>query len=124
MYREMKGRSYIILGCLCVVLAVIGIVVPGLPTTPLLLAASWLFYRSSPRLQQWLLSSRLGGRIRDYEERGGMYPQTKAMVVLLMGTMVSCSIIFFIPQRAIDILVGVLGLIGCYVVIFRVPNAK
>lgn len=120
----MKGRSFVILGCLCVVLGVIGIVVPGLPTTPLLLAASWLFYRSSPRLQQWLLNSRLGGRIRDYEERGGMYPQTKAMVVLLMGTMVSCSIIFFIPQRAIDILVGVLGLIGCYVVLFRVPNAK
>lgn len=120
----MKGHSYIIIGLMCVALGVVGIVVPGLPTTPLLLAASWLFYRSSPRLQQWLLSSRLGVYIRNYEKRGGMYPWSKAMVVVLMTTMVTCSILFFIPQPTIDIVVGVAGAIGCYVVIFRVPNAK
>lgn len=109
---------------MCVVLGTIGIVLPGLPTTPLLLAASWLFYRSSPALQKWLLDSRLGDYIRDYERRGGMRPQSKVMVVLLMNTMVCCSIIFFIHNTIIDWIVGALGLIGTLVVIFKVPNSK
>lgn len=120
----MRRKTFIILGCLCVALAVVGIVVPGLPTTPLLLAASWLFYRSSTKLQEWLLSSRLGVYIRDYQRRGGMRRTTKVMVVTLMVTMVACSIIFFIPNEVVDWIVGIAGLVGCYVVIFRVPNGK
>jgi uncharacterized membrane protein YbaN (DUF454 family) len=120
----MKKRLYKILGSLCVVLATIGIVLPGLPTTPLLLAASWFFYRSSPRLQRWLLDSSLGVYIRDYERRGGMRRRTKWMVVALMTTVVSCSIILFIPNPIADWIVGTAGLIGCLVVIFKVPNAK
>lgn len=109
---------------MCVALATLGVVLPGLPTTPLLLAASWLFYRSSPALREWLLASRLGVYIRDYERRGGMRPETKMMVVILMATMVSCSIIFFIHNTIIDWIVGLLGLVGSLVVIFKVPNSK
>lgn len=119
----MKRTLYISLGTLCVVLGTIGILLPGLPTTPFLLAASWLFYRSSPRLQEWLIGSRLGSYIRSYEERGGMRPRSKVFVVLLMLTMVSCSIIFFIPNPIADLIVGVAGAIGSLVVIFKVPNA-
>lgn len=106
------------------VLGVVGIVVPGLPTTPLLLAASWLFFRSSTRLWQWLIDSRLGVYIRDYQRRGGMRRGSKVMVVVLMASMVASSIIFFIPNPLVDWIVGVAGAVGCYVVIFQVPNAK
>lgn len=41
-----------------------------------------------------------------------------------MVTMVACSIIFFIPNKVVDWIVGIAGLVGCYVVIFRVPNGK
>ena len=120
----MKRSLYIILGIACVALGAIGVVLPGLPTTPFLLAASWLFYRSSPKLQQRLLNSRLGIYIRDYNERGGMRPATKVWVVALMATMVSCSIHFFIANRVVDWIVAAAGLVGCLVVIFKVPNAK
>lgn len=119
-----KRLIYILIGSLCVVLASIGVVIPGLPTTPLLLAASWLFYRSSPRLQKWLLESPLGHYIRDYQRRGGMRRKTKVWVVLLMTSMVSCSILLFIPNPIVDCIVGILGLIGSLVVIFAVPNAN
>ena len=109
---------------LCVVLGTVGVVLPGLPTTPLLLAASWLFYRSSPKLQQRLLDSPLGAYIRGYNKRGGMLPATKVWVVVLMATMVSCSIHFFIANRVVDWIVAAAGLVGCLVVIFKVPNAK
>lgn len=120
----MKQTIYIIIGAICVTLGAIGVVLPGLPTTPLLLAASWLFYRSSPRLQRWLLDSRLGIYIRDYERRGGMRKTTKVWVILLMLTMVTISIVFFIHNRVVDWVVATAGVIGSLVVIFKVPNAK
>lgn len=119
----MKRTLYISLGTLCVALGALGVVLPGLPTTPFLLAASWLFYRSSPRLQEWLISSRLGVYIRSYEERGGMRKVTKALVVLFMMAMVICSIIFFIHNAVADWVVGIAGTIGSLIVIFKVPNA-
>ena len=119
----MKRALYITLGAICVALGALGVILPGLPTTPFILAASWLFYRSSPKLQRWLVSSHLGTYIRKYERQGGMSKKAKALVVLFMATMVVCSIIFFIPQPAIDLLVGLLGLIGCLTVLFLVPQA-
>lgn len=120
----MRRRLYIALGLICVALGTVGIFLPGLPTTPLLLAASWFFYRSSPRLREWLLNSKLGIYIRNYENLGGMRRTTKVGVVVLMCSVVCCSIIFFIHNSLIDWIVGIAGVIGSLVVIFKVPNAR
>lgn len=115
---------YILIGGIAVLLGIIGVVVPGLPTTPFVLLASWCFYKSSPRLQAWLLQSFLGKYIRDYKEKGGITTRKRVYIIALMATMVSMSIIFFIPNTTVDIIVGVAGLIGCIVVGFVVPKAK
>ncbi len=115
---------FIVCGCIAVILGTIGVVVPGLPTTPFVLLASWCFYKSSPRLQAWLLQSFLGKYIRDYKEKGGLTMRKRLYIIALMATMVSVSIIFFIPNRTVDIIVGVAGLIGCIVVGLVVPQAK
>ena len=115
---------YILTGGIAVLLGIIGVVVPGLPTTPFVLFASWCFYKSSPRLQAWLLQSFLGKYIRDYKEKGGLTMRKRLYIIALMATMVSMSIIFFIPNTTVDIIVGITGLIGCIVVGFVVPKAK
>lgn len=115
---------FIVCGCIAVTLGTIGVVVPGLPTTPFVLLASWCFYKSSPRLQAWLLQSFLGKYIRDYKEKGGLTMRKRLYIIALMATMVSVSIIFFIPNKTVDIIVGIAGLIGCIVVGFVVPKAK
>ena len=120
----MKRTLYITLGTLCVALGALGVILPGLPTTPFLLAASWLFYRSSPRLQEWLIASHLGAYIRAYEEHGGMHRLTKALVVIFMMALVTCSIIFFIHSAIADWAVGIAGTIGSLIVIFKVPDAR
>ena len=115
---------YIILGCISVVLGTMGIFVPGLPTTPFVLLASWCFYRSSPRLQAWLLQSFLGKYIREYRDKGGLTLRKRLYIILLMATMVAISTIFFISSMPIRIVVWAAGLIGCIVVGFVVPKAK
>jgi len=121
----MKRPLYLVLGLLCVILGALGVVVPGLPTTPFLLLASWLFYRSSPRLQKWLLRSWLGVYIRNYQRRGGMTVTQKMGAIGVMTTMVILSTFVFIPQGSVArIIVLVAGAIGALTVIFLVPNAK
>lgn len=115
---------YILLGSIAVVLGTIGVFVPGLPTTPFVLLASWCFYRSSPKLRAWLLSSFLGRYIREYNEKGGLTTRKRISIILLMATMVSISTIFFIETLSIRIVVWIAGAIGCVVVGFVVPKAR
>ena len=112
------------LGVIAVVLGAIGVFVPGLPTTPLVLLASWCFYRSSPRLQAWLLQSFLGKYIREYQAKGGLTTRKRIYIILLMALMVAISTIFFISSLAVRIVVWSAGLIGCIVVGFVLPKAK
>lgn len=124
-YSDMKRYLYIVSGLICVVLGALGVVVPGLPTTPFLLLASWLFYRSSPLLQQWLLASWLGKYIRSYHRRGGMTSTQKAGAVGVMAAMVLLSTFVFIPAGSVArIIVPIAGAVGALTVIFFVPNAK
>ncbi|MBR3828712.1 MAG: YbaN family protein [Bacteroidales bacterium] len=121
----MKRYIYIALGLLTVGLGALGVVVPGLPTTPFLLLASWFFYRSSPRLQQWLLASWLGRYIRDYKRRGGMTATQKAGAIGIMAAMVLLSTFVFIPAGSVArIIVPVAGAVGALTVIFAVPNGQ
>ncbi len=121
----MKRYLYIIFGLICVTFGALGVVVPGLPTTPFLLLASWLFYRSSPKLQQWLLNSWLGKYIRSYHRRGGMTLSQKAGAVGIMVAMVLLSTFVFVPAGSVArIIVPIAGAIGVLVVVFLVPNAK
>lgn len=121
----MKRIIYITIGLICVGLGVLGVIMPGLPTTPFLLLASWLFYRSSPRLQQWLLDSWLGKYIRSYHNHGGMTVTQKAGAVGVMAFFVLLSAFVFIPSTSVARpIVLAAGAVGALTVIFAVPNAK
>lgn len=123
--RKMKRTIYITLGLLAMGLGVMGVVVPGLPTTPFMLLASWLFVRSSPRLQAWLLRSWMGKYVRGYQQRGGMTWQQKAGAIGMMTAMVLLSTLVFIPAGSpARIIVPVAGAVGVLVVAFAVPSAK
>lgn len=49
-----KKAVYLLVGLTAVILGLIGIVLPGLPTVPFILVALWAFSNSSERLHKWL----------------------------------------------------------------------
>ena len=84
--------AYLSAGWGALALGVVGIFLPVLPTTPLVLLAAWCFSRSSERLHRKLLDHpRLGPPIRDWEAHGVIRLRSKllatAVVVPLVGYM-------------------------------------
>lgn len=55
---------------LCLGLAVVGVIVPGMPTTVFVLMAAWAAARSSPELHAWLLRHRIFGPVLHNWEHG------------------------------------------------------
>ena len=81
------------LGLLSVMLAIAGVFVPGLPTTVFVIAASYLFSRSSPTLAAWLERNRwLGPSLRRFRETRGMPAKSKAAALASMWTGVGASV--------------------------------
>lgn len=82
------------LGLACVGLALVGVVLPLLPTVPFLLLAAFFFARSSERLHYWLLShSTFGPLIDDWHSRGAIRPRAKRIATLSIILVVAVSII-------------------------------
>lgn len=115
---------FVVFGCITTALGILGIFVPGLPTTPLILLSSWLFYRSSRRLHDQLHQSFLGKYIREYEQNRGISIKTKVGSILMMTAMVTLSITLFIDSPTVRWIVAIAGGIGFVVVAFVVPTRK
>ncbi len=89
----------IVAGWLCVGLGVAGMALPVLPTTPFILLASWLFYRSSPRAKKWLDKQPvLGAIIRNYEGKKGIPLHAKVITLVVMWLSIGLSI-YFVHER-------------------------
>lgn len=70
----------------CLVMGVIGIIVPGLPTTVFILMAGWAAARSSPRLHYWLWNHRLfGPMLRDWSRGGWVSRRAKWSATIVMA---------------------------------------
>ena len=83
---------YIVAGTLSLILGVVGIFITLLPTTPFLLLAAALYFKSSHRLYDWLLRNRyLGVYIRNFREYKAIPLRAKIVsTALLWATIGYC----------------------------------
>jgi uncharacterized membrane protein YbaN (DUF454 family) len=86
-------------GTICVVMAVAGIFLPLLPTTPFLLLAAFLYSRGSKRFHGWLLGNRwFGDYLRRYREHRSMTRRHKVFTLTLLWVVVGLSAAFVVAQ--------------------------
>lgn len=89
----LRRGLFVALGCICVALGFVGVALPGIPTTPFLLLASYFFVRSSPELHQRLLRSKLfGPTLRDWQRHRGVKRRTKWISISCCSLMICFSI--------------------------------
>ena len=92
----MKRIIFRILGFTSLILGIIGIALPILPTTPFLLLSSYLFLKSSERLYNWLLNNKiLGQYIKDFQIEKSIPLKVKISSISLLWITISTIAIFF-----------------------------
>lgn len=121
--NRLKQTLLMSLGVLCVILGAIGAVVPGMPTTVFLIAASWLFARSSPRWAERLARcGRLGAGLRRFQETGAMPRRAKLAALMSMWPGIALGSWLLAGGSAlIPLGLVILGAVGTYVIVARVP---
>jgi uncharacterized membrane protein YbaN (DUF454 family) len=112
---------YFIAGIIMLGFGLAGIVLPLLPATPFLLAAAWLFGRSSPRLEHWLLNHKLfGATLRNWQRDRAIAPRAKALAVLCMAL----SFAIVLPggtPAVVKVGIGII-LVGCAAFVVSRPS--
>ncbi len=110
-----------ILGLICVGLAMVGIVLPLLPTVPFLLLAAFFFARSSSRLHNWLITHRsFGPLIVDWQSSGAIRPGAKKAATLSIAAVFGLSVLLALPSHVLIIQAVVLS--GVMIFIWTRPN--
>ena len=119
LHRSRTVRTLLwIAGSVSLALGVIGVILPGLPTTPFILLAATCYAKASPKLYTWLLNHRwMGPMLRDWEHDHSLSRRTKTVAVVSMMLMVSLSIWSFSGRLAVQLVLLVTGLIGAFVVL-------
>lgn len=117
-----KGFLFVVGGWACVGMAVLGAVLPLLPTTPFLLLASFCFYRGSPRMHAWLHRSKwFGPTLDDWEHYHGIRRTMKHRTLLLVTAVVATSLLLNSLPWWLRYVALALVAVGIYV-IWTVPT--
>lgn len=78
-----KKALFLVLGIISLILGVIGIFLPVLPTTPLLLLTSFCFLKSSDRLNEKFMKTKIYEKyVKKFKEQGGMTLKAKLTLVI------------------------------------------
>ncbi|MBT6149457.1 MAG: YbaN family protein [Gemmatimonadetes bacterium] len=88
----------LIAGTLALLLALLGIFLPLLPTTPFLLLAAWCYARSSARFHQLLLTNRwFGPYLRNYQQGRGMPARARWITLIMLWSAILLAAAFVAP---------------------------
>jgi uncharacterized protein len=111
---------YVILGTISLIIGIIGIIVPGLPTTIFLLFAATMYFHGNKKFHDKLLANKyLGKYISDFQSGRGMSLKAKIYSITTMWIMISISAYFTTYNLSLAIII--FGLIGTLCILFIVP---
>jgi uncharacterized protein len=114
---------FIIIGFLALGLGVLGIVLPLLPTTPLLLLASFCFMKGSERFERWFKGTSLyKSHLESFVKERAMTLKQKLTILIFADIMIAISF-FFLNNWLARILLILIFLYKYYYFIFKIKTA-
>ena len=119
---RVKKGFYILLGTLSLVLGFLGLFLPVLPTTPLVILAAACYFRGSERLYNWILESKLFGEtIQNYRAGRGLTRNTKIRALSLMWIVIMLSVLLFVQNNLIQFsMIAIAAGVSAYII--RLPT--
>ena len=119
---KIKKILYITLGCIGVGLGAVGAVVPLLPAFPFLLMATFCFAKSSERLHNWFINTKLYKKnLESYVQGRGMTWATKSRIMLTVTLLMSIG---FIMMSRVPVGRIVLAFVWAFHIIYFIFGVK
>jgi uncharacterized membrane protein YbaN (DUF454 family) len=121
--RKVRRGFYFVGGTICLIVGAVGVVLPLVPTTPLLLLAAACYYKSSARMHQWLLNNRwFGSYLRNYAEGNGISVKAKTVTLFLLWLFISYSALFVVNNLIIQLVLFTIA-VGVTIHLITLPTA-
>jgi len=119
-----KNLLYTLAGFIALGLGLLGLVLPLLPTTPLLLLACFCFSKGSIRFQRWLQNTWFFKKFfRKFAETKGMTIKTK-LTILITASVLMAFPFFFSPLWQFRLLILFLLIFKWFYFLFRIKTIK
>ena len=115
---------YVILGFVSMGLGIAGSFLPGLPTVPVLLLASFFFARGSERFHRWFTQTKIyKNYLEDFEKNRSMTLKAKIGLLCLSSTMIAFPI-FFVKNNYLRLALILAVIFKYYYFIFCIKTSK
>ena len=124
---SIKRITFVVLGCVSLALAVIGVVLPILPTVPFLALAAFCFAKSSDRLNNWLINTKFyQNNLADFKAGKGMTVKTKVRILATVTLVMAVGLIAMLMKGVIvgSIILSVVWLGHIYCFGFKVKTLE
>lgn len=121
-----RKSVYTLLGLITTALGIIGVWVPGLPTTVFILIALWAFSQSSKRLHDWLVHIPiLKSAIKEAQrfQREGTVDKRAKFISQACSWLSFIGVTLALQSVVVSLIVGVLA-ISCSVFMYLVPTSQ
>lgn len=119
---NLKKILYIILGCIGLAIGAVGAVVPMLPAFPFLLLAAFCFARSSEKLHNWFINTKLyKDNLESYVAGKGMTKKTKIRIMVTVTVLMSIG---FIMMKAVPVGRIVLACVWAFHIFYFIFGVK
>jgi len=127
--NKVKKIFFVFFGLISFSLGAIGIIIPGLPTTPFMILSSILFLNSSDKLYTWLTAhEKFGKYVLDFTKGKEITFKTKLYAQTMMLLTMSLSLIpispAFIENVVVRIILAISAVFSFWLVGFKIPTNK
>lgn len=124
MIDSIKKLLLVTLGTLSLIVGIIGIFIPILPTTPFLLLAAACYIRGSEKLYNRLIKNRwLGEYIKNYQDGKGIPFKIKIITIVVLWSTIIISTFLFVSNLMIQIIL-ILIAIGVTIHIIKIKTLE